>query len=314
MMPIKTVIVVALVIFAVAGVSGTDMKPSFFDQELLKTRYDLTDAGASGGFAFSDVDDEAGLPLSAFAQTEDVSVAYKSPARAFLYSMAVPGLGQYYYGSKIKPFIFLAVEVLTWSQALKHHSDGNTLTDEYEAFNYAHWKRDRYHDFLMHHFETIRPDTLDEDPINHQQIREIIEVLPTDTTDQQYFEMTGKYDQFSWGWDDAELDGLRWEDHMEAGTYPARTTDRYLVPSSANRNTYEVMRGAANAEYSKSLNFVFGIMANHLISAFEAYFLTKHHNNALRHEQEFSRINVDAQLRSFSAWKDTPYVTVTYKF
>jgi hypothetical protein len=56
-------------------------------------------------------------------------------------------------------------------------------------------------------------------------------------------------------------------------------------------------------------------MANHLVSAFEAYFTTKRHNNALRYEQEFAqRMNVDATVKSYHAWKDTPYLSLSYKF
>lgn len=314
MKPIKTVIVSALVIFVVAGVSGSEMTQSVFEKELLRTRYDLTDASASGEFAFSDVEDEADLPLSAFAQTEDVALAYRSPTRAFLYSLVVPGLGQYYYGSKIKPVIFLAAEVVIWSQALKYHSDANDLRDEYRDFNDTCWSKDHYLTFLDKNYGTYRPDTLKKADDSVPTEREIIEVLPSSKS-QQYYEMTGKYNQFAWGWRDAILDGKGWEHYTWEGVdHPGRIVDSSTTPTSKNRDTYEDMRHHTNSVYSKSMNFVFAIMGNHLISAFEAYFVTKHHNNVLRHEQEFARVKVETQLRSYSAWKDTPYVTISYKF
>jgi hypothetical protein len=135
-------------------------------------------------------------------------------------------------------------------------------------------------------------------------------VLP-DSRDQQFYEMTGKYSQFSWAWDDATLDGLTWTDY---GGHVDTVNSASTTPVSANREKYETMRDAANQEFDKSMKYVFGIMANHLISAFEAYFVTKGHNNAIRHEQEFARLRVRPSLRSYYSWQDTPYVTVAYRF
>ena len=300
---------VGVLLLALGGaVSASDLSPTTLQQELVRARYDVAVARmASGGLVAQT--DEADQPLSAFAQTGTAgTVPYKSAGRAFLYSMAVPGLGQYYYGSKIKPFVFLAIEALTWSQALKYHSNGNDITDEFHAFNATHWERDRYFEFLEHHYGTARPDTLKD-----TSFKELVEVLPSEKN-QQYYEMTGKYDQFAWGWDDAAHGDTTWDVYINGGSYPRKILTKNDVPRSTHRNTYEVMRDDANSNYDKSMRFVFAIMANHLVSAFEAYFVTKSHNNRLRYEQEFARVHFDAGLRSYSSYKDTPYVTMTYKF
>lgn len=305
----STIIAVVLVLSAgIAYGDGLDGSAgSIFNQELMKTRYNLFQADNDPA---APVTDEADLPLSEFAQTEKVAVKYKSPARAFLYSLAVPGLGQYYYGSKIKPVIFLGVEVLGWVQALKYHSNGEDLTAEFQMFNREHWSRGRYYDYLVFHYDTTHPHNLPD-----TSFPELVETLPDEET-QQFFEMTGKYDQFAWGWDDAiHPSGNSWEDYQSQGTYPPKVKGVADVPVSENRQTYEHMRDAANDEYSTSLRYVFVIMGNHLVSAFEAYFTTKRHNNALRYEQEFAqRLDVDATVRSYHAWKDTPYLSFSYKF
>jgi len=124
--------------------------------------------------------------------------------------------------------------------------------------------------------------------------------------------MTGKYDQFSWGWDDAvDSLGRTWD---TAVWIPPRIKGSSAVPTSVNRGTYESMRDDANSKYNKSMRFVFVLMANHLISGFEAYFATKKHNNRMRYEEEFARFGIDADVKSYSSWKDTPYVTLSYKF
>ncbi len=307
----STIIAVVLVLSSGAafGAGPHGAAGSVFDQELIKTRYNLLKADENPD---RPVHDDADLPLSHFVQTEEASVAYKSPARAFLYSLAVPGLGQYYYGSKIKPVIFLGVEVLGWVQALKYHSNGEDMTAAYEAFNREHWSRGKYYEFLEFHYDTTHPHHLPD-----TSFRELVETLP-DEENQQFFEMTGKYDQFAWGWDDAELEGRRWWENYPEGTpewYPDKIITTSDVPYSQNRETYENMRGAANDEYSKSLRYVFVIMANHLVSAFEAYFTTKRHNNALRYEQEFAqRLDFDATVKSYHTWKDTPYLSFSFKF
>ncbi len=289
-----------------AGASG--LQPSIIDQELARTRFGLADQTGLGQPLYAAVAEED-QPLSSFAETKAAGVEYKSPTRAFLYSMAVPGLGQYYYGSKIKPVVFLATEVVGWMFALKYHGEGGDATVAYESFNREHWYRDRYEQFLLHHYGSTNP--LKDFPDSGRVWRELTETLP-DTETQQYFEMTGKYDQFGWGWDDAlDSAGRAFDTNV---FWPDRITDAGSVPTSVNRVIYEGMRDDANNKYNKSMRFVFVLMANHLISGFEAYFATKKHNNQMRYEEEFARFGIDADVKSYSSWKDTPYVTFSYKF
>ncbi|HOP07309.1 MAG TPA: hypothetical protein PLF13_08470 [candidate division Zixibacteria bacterium] len=293
-----------LMVVLAAAANASEITPSVFDQALTSTRYGYDNGSETATLSFSSEDAEEDLSLSAIAQAQSTPPDYKSPGKAFLYSLAVPGLGQWYYGSRIKPVAFLALEVLGWSQALKYHSNGNDLTDEYEQFNRDHWMRARYYEYLVHVYDTTRPDLLSPRP------KEITHVLPDQET-QQFFEMTGKYSQFAWAWDDAELNGLTWDD-LDGQVDTIK--DAASTPASVNREKYETMRNDANNEYDKSMKFVFVIMANHLVSAFEAYFMTKGHNNSLRYDQEFARVKIQPGLRSYYSWKDTPYVTVSYRF
>lgn len=305
--PVFSILTLIITLVLAGGVAANELGVSVFDQELTRIRYSFDDQVNQSAYAFA-ATDEADLPLAVVAQT-DAKAAYKSPGKAFLYSLVVPGLGQWYYGSRIKPVVFLAFEAAAWSQALKYHGNGSDLTVEYEQFNHDHWLRGRYHEYLEWNYNTTRPDTLG-DPPGSDRPREITHILP-DEESQQFYEMTGKYAQFAWGWDDAELGGFDWGDlNGQVDSIIGETT----TPGSVNRETYETMRDDANKEFSKSMKFVFAIMANHLVSAFEAYFITKGHNNRMRYEQEFARLKVHPDLRSYYAFKDTPYVTVTYKF
>jgi hypothetical protein len=310
---LKRTICVSILLAVLAAAAGANgLQPTIIEQELARTRFGLVDQTGLDQPLYAAMAEED-QPLSAFAESDVAGVDYKSPSRAFVYSMLLPGAGQYYYGSKIKPVVFLATEAVGWAFALKYHGEGEDATDAYEAFSGDHWYRDRYETFLASNYWGST-DPIKDFPDSGIVWKELTETLP-DTETQQYFEMTGKYDQFSWGWDDAlDTAGHAW-DHLDTtAPVPPRVTDAGSTPFSINRVAYEDMRDDANSKYNKSMRFVFVIMANHLISGFEAYFATKKHNNRMRHEEEFARFGIDADVRSYSSWKDTPYVTLSYKF
>ncbi|MCK4460917.1 MAG: hypothetical protein KAW46_03890, partial [candidate division Zixibacteria bacterium] len=202
------------------------------------------------------------------------------------------------------------------SQAFKYHGNGDDITAEFEKFNRDHWNHpdslytigdedyQAYQAYLMSAYGTLRPDTLDSDDR-----KGITHTLP-DVRNQQYYEMTGKYNQFAWGWDDATLYGDNLG-YLITGSGVLKATDSVY---SDHRLEYEGMRHDANKEYDKGMKMVFVVMGNHLISAFEAFFAAKRHNHGLKYNQPFSNLNVKPSLRSYSSWKDTPYVTFSYKF
>ena len=49
----------------------------------------------------------------------------KSPAKAFFYSLAVPGAGQYYLGNKYRAVSFLAADALLWTGYFVYNGKGN---------------------------------------------------------------------------------------------------------------------------------------------------------------------------------------------
>ena len=75
---------------------------------------------------------------------EDESVPMaKSPGRAFLLNMIVPGAGHLYAGNK-RGWVHLGLEGATWVTYLYYHDRGKTKEDQYEAYaddkwDYARW-------------------------------------------------------------------------------------------------------------------------------------------------------------------------------
>ncbi|MEW5993245.1 MAG: hypothetical protein AB1744_02480, partial [Candidatus Zixiibacteriota bacterium] len=125
--------------------ASMELTPSLFDREQQGIRYQSAlrfDQGTSGFFADEEEPEQDPYEWSYSPSKQKV----RSPIRGFLYSLVVPGLGQFYYGSKIKPLLFLSAEAASWGLYLKWHSDGDDLTKEYEDFNDAHWSRGRYAD------------------------------------------------------------------------------------------------------------------------------------------------------------------------
>ena len=317
------VLSMALVAMGIAAVAPSlchcseFVKSSAFDLEHQRVKYEF--AHQSLALAYH-ADVYAGSYASAladdFAQDEEsgdkIAPKKKSPVKAFLLSAAVPGAGQWYYGSRIKPFIFLGTEIAAWGLHITWHKDGEDATDAYEAFNREHWSRGAYEqDYLF----TVYGET-DDDNVT---AREVSHHLP-ETETQQYFEMTGKYDQFAWGWDDARLDGLLLDERISQGSLEAITGPSY-TPRSTNRDTYETMRDDANKKFDDARKMIIVSVVNRLVSALEAYFVTKNQADKV-HDDEFSRQNegvlsrlkFSAKLKSYHSKRDTPFVNVTLKF
>ena len=240
---------------------------------------------------------------------ENSSNKYKSPAKAFAMSLLVPGLGQFYNGSKIKPVFFLGVEVASWVLYSKWNSKGDDLTAEFEAFHDEHWIRSRYEDqYLLWTYGETDDDLITAHEVSHH--------LP-DTKTQQYYEMTGKYDQFAWGWDDAQLGDDSLHDFSSENPPPGITGNPINTPYSVNRiEIYEPMRKEADDNYRKANRMIIVSVANHVISAMEAFIMAKRFNNNLDKAEGsiLSQINVKPSVKSYNFFKDTPYLTLTYKF
>lgn len=234
----------------------------------------------------------------------------KSPGKAFALSMLVPGLGQIYNGSKIKAVTFLGIEATSWILQFKWHGDGNRLTDDFETFQETHWSEPRYSEYLLDVYGYADDDSIIATEISHH--------LP-DTRTQQYYEMTGKYDQFVWGWDDADLNGHGYAYYADTGSFVKAVAPN--VPTSANRLAYETMRYDANKKFSNARKMIMVALGNRLVSALEAFISAKrsHDKRPSTGEggggsREFSHWKFQGKLKSVYARYDTPYLKVTYGF
>ncbi|MEA2031152.1 MAG: DUF5683 domain-containing protein, partial [candidate division Zixibacteria bacterium] len=161
---------------------AVQLNQSVFDLEGQKIRYDVAASlNSDSSFNVEIKNDDSRVD----------SLKHRSPAKAFFMSLVVPGAGQFYNKSKLKSIGFFGVEVASWLLYSKWHSEADDMTDEFEKFNRDHWSEEDYDTLLSWTYGQTDDELVDAVEISHH--------LP-DTRTQQYYEMTGKYDQFAWGW------------------------------------------------------------------------------------------------------------------
>lgn len=307
------VLMVAGGIAAAGSTRAIELKSSVIEIELQKIKYQA---------AFWTVSAESENLFAAFDDTEfgdeeksrsrnRLDLKRKSPLKAFLFSLALPGLGQWYNGSRLKPFAFLGAEAAVWGLYSKWHSQGKDRTAEFEAFNRTHWSRDSYENKYLQWTYGVN----DDDSLSGPTYFEISHHLPDDSNDQQYYEMTGKYIQFSWGWDDATLNDSTINDYGPGNAPPRILGQPGDTPFSAKRLLYEDMRKDANDSFDRANKMIIASMLNRLTSAFEAYFSARSLNNRISDSfGDFGQIKMRPTIKSYHSSLDTPYIKLTYQF
>ena len=196
----------------------------------------------------------------------------KSSKRAFLLSALVPGLGEWYAGSKKRGLAFLGAEAALVGLWVVWKGKGKDLEEEFRAVADEHWDPLNY---LTWRGSPISKNS----SITHALpcSSEVIEVyIPamqqSGSADfggcapsqiQQYYELLGKYDQYVAGWDDLVR----------------RSTGNAAVPTevdsvenfhSKRRLRYEDQRDESNRFLKRASTISGIILINHVISAIDA--------------------------------------------
>ena len=196
---------------------------------------------------------------------EDEMPTKKSPVLAGVMSAILPGSGEFYVGEYVKAAIFFAVEAALITTAVVYNNKGDDLTAEFEEFADVHWSVVKYRKNLLlqpglpdgcniriNSNENLPPWERIEDwnEINFCE-RGYSHKLPPYGA-QQYYELIGKYNQYSSGWDE-----------FNPATDGFRDVPKIL-------QDYAQMRGEANDAYNVAAKAVIGIYINHLLSAIDA--------------------------------------------
>ncbi len=302
----KYILSALLLICPLTADASEFLQQSEFDVAQSKIKYSLLNSDiASQKFQ----DSESGEITYKNGKSDSKTNSYKSPGKAFAMSLLIPGMGQLYVGdSKLKSLAFFGTEVTSWILFFKWGKDADDLTAAYEKFNNDHWIESRYIDMLQWTYG------LENDDNTSGLYPELSHHLPK-TKVQQYYEMTGKYDQFSWGWDDAMLlsDSTVYGDYSLNNPFPVLNSQEN-IPFSARRNAYEIMRDDANNKYSQARKMVYVSMINRMFAAFEALIAAKRNNRNSDGGSILSSLSAEASFKSSYVKRDTPYITLSMKF
>ena len=209
------------------------------------------------------------------------------PAKPMLYSLILPGLGQYKNGDPLwKSAIFIGVEAASIVSMLQWNKQAEDIRKQYELFGDNHWSiinwventllnpitgLIQYEDFKLdgtHKLELHLSGSLAEafgEFVSSDSLVTHPEWIYSDELsifqDQHFYENIGKYDQFVGGWDDA----FEW---YEVEKTVEDTIEIILM--TPYKNDYNNERDKSN-QYLKLANYaVTAIMFNHVISGIEA--------------------------------------------
>jgi len=237
----------------------------------------------------------------------------KSPLIAGLLSAVLPGAGEFYTESYWKAAIFAAVEVGVISVAVAYNKKGDNQTSTFQQYADGHWSVVRYAEWTIEYAKHKYP-TMDEALINNVKNSDgtvnwnglnaleramgsggYSHALPMHG-DQQYYELIGKYPQYSGGWDDKAV----WDsDHPEINDYHDLSPRFY---------DYSKMRGKANDYYNISDKAVIGIYINHLLSGLDAVWSAISFNNEVAVSVRVNPINMGENVTFY------PTVNLRYAF
>jgi hypothetical protein len=255
--------------------------------------------------------------ISSFSvmQFQNAETGKKSPMLAALLSLVVPGAGEFYSESYLKAGIFLAVEAAVVTTAIIYNNKGNTQTADFENYADQNWSVVKYAKWVVDHKDQLGlPDNItygdiivNENPdlppwqqvdfakLNYYESQVgsngsgFTHQLPVHG-EQQYFELIGKYHQYSPGWEQFD---------------PA-DNDPHHIPDQMK--SYSIMRGDANSFYNTAETAVIGIYINHFLSALDGVWSAIRFNKDLAFNARVQTLNLaDRSLL-------VPTINIKYNF
>jgi TM2 domain-containing membrane protein YozV len=228
----------------------------------------------------------------------------KSPILAGVMSLLIPGSGEIYVGEYLKAGIFLVIEAAVVTTAIVYDGKGDDKTTEFQ--NYAddytnpehNWSVLKYAEWLITYEQGDPNMILSNDPNRPPWEQVDWDLLNASEKgshklpphgDQQYYELIGKYHQYSSGWNDFTGGGNK--DQI-----------------SPNLIYYSGMRGEANDFYSVASTAVIGIYVNHFLSALDAVWSATQFNKDLAVKVRLENIQYANRVEYY------PKIYFTYSF
>ncbi len=239
--------------------------------------------------------------FSLLNQTNEVSsgnhtLRQKSPILAGTLSALIPGAGEIYTGNYLKALLFLTVEGVTIYLNYHYNKKGDEQTILFQNYADDYWSVVRYAEWLNQWAPAlggnanihISPDQnlkpwmrVNWDELNQAErtIKEFSHTLYPHGH-QQYYEMIGKYPQYSQGWDDSKFAKGQ---YSVAGEYYYDTQGKFIY--------YSGLRGKANDLYNIADKALIVTITNHVISMIDAIISANNYNSKITMSAKLNQVN-----------------------
>ncbi len=221
-------------------------------------------------------------------------------------SLVLPGAGEFYAGDYLKAGIFFVVEAAAITTAIIYTNKGNSKTQDFQNYANQEWSISKYAAWTLQHVNDINasanitPDdykvfnnnvdwkSLNNNSnwsqLNSEVNRSELNRLEIDLGDgyshqlppsgeQQYYELIGKYPQYSHGWLNANFDDHDF--HI--------LTNQFLW--------YAHQRGLANDYYTTGNTAIIFIYVNHVLSTLDAIWSVDKYNSSIAMKFRLNPIN-----------------------
>ena len=255
--------------------------------------------------------DQDSLPASLeIVEQEDSLVIY--PARPMLYSLILPGVGQWYNKSPVwKIGLFAGIEAASIFSMLQWRKKAEDIRLKYEIFaddnwdletwvsntlntplgNYADVHINGTHKLILvlsgslaeQYGNYVSSDSLENN--SHWVYSGDVSVL----RDRDFYENIGKYDQFVGGWTDCygpANNQLWFEVKKDVGD----STE--IIISTPNKEEYVGQRALSNEYLNMAKYAVSAVMFNHVISALEAVWSTQVRNRPKKEQNVQTKVGL----------------------
>jgi len=219
----------------------------------------------------------AKMEVSAFEGQQPVSQSRKSVAKSVLFSAVIPGAGQFYSGSYIQGVAFFAFEVASIFAQVHFNNKANDYEDQFQTLADAQWSEDAYWDWMA---QVSNVDRNNLDGLRSWERGHFSHFLP-ENKNQQYYENVGKYNQFIMGWRDFREDILGSEVFTIETYLSNKFNGKELLRISPTRNNYTLLRKDSNDNFKRATTFATLMLLNHVVSAIDAGFTTRHLNRKM---------------------------------
>ena len=295
--PFALALALACFVIVPAGIRAQETAETSDPARRFLLRQDLTGAAAV-------------MPASLAPWSDDTKSSRRSPLLAAGMSLLLPGAGEVYSESYLLGGIFLAAEVTGWYFARRYDIKGDDQTALFENYADRHWSAVKYAQWLNENAknfpggENAAAIDINPDPtlphwqrVNWSQMNAVEMMIPVFSHrlpqhgHQQYFELIGKYNQYSFGWDD------------KSGSY---TEYNQISPRFYE---YSLMRGKANDFYTVSERLINLVILNHVLSAVDAAWAAARFNKAM---ELHTRVGVHMLPSGMAAF--VPEATFTLRF